>query len=530
MLERKIVTGDAARQDIVEGMQQLARAVAVTYGPVGRMVALEGYDGALPALSRDGLTVARQIVLEDPVQNSAVRIACEAAEKTHESVGDGTTATLLMAASLVREAQRAVVTGNDLNKVCEGIKRGVDTAITHIRDHTTACVTSESVQQVAEVATQHDREIASLLAQAVTRVGQQCVVRVEAGKGRDSKLSIQEGLRIRGVLASQAFVTDEHFVKARLEHPLLMVHEGRLDNPEYLVPVLEYTLEMNKPLVIMASGFSSPVLAMLLENHRQGRVALCPVRLQPSVGGLSDVLDDLAQCSGAKVLGRVGSIPGARPCAADLGCALCIEVSTSESVVILGEKGQPEAVGERIHLLSEALKMMADDGLKESVLERLSMLGSGIALIEVGADSELESSERRRRAYNGLRAIRAAMQDGIVPGGGTAALRAIPAVEQLAMSDDVAVAAGVRSVTQALKTPAMALIANSGVDPEPVVDRIMYGEGLYGYDAARQAYGDLRVFGIVDPALVVTTALQNASSIAIALLRSQGICVMARDA
>jgi chaperonin GroEL len=522
---KRIEFDAAAREALRRGVDQLAGAVRVTLGPRGRNVVIHRRDGA-PTITNDGLTIASEIELENPFENMGVQLVKEVALKTGEVAGDGTTTATVLAHAVVGEGLKAIAAGCNPVAIKRGIERSVAAVVEELRKHSEQVRNRGDIERVAAVSARNDPAVGRLIADALDRVGHQGVVTVEEGRGFEITLEVVEGVRIERGYLSPYFVTDPETMAAELADALLLLTDRKLAGVRELLPAMEHAARLGRPLVVIADDVEGEALATLVVNRLRGTVASVAVRA-PAVGEeRRALLEDLGVLTGATPVfpERGTRLDAVRP--EDLGRVKRVVVDRDSTTLVEGGGRQAE-IRERIARLRRELERSESGFDRERARSRLGRLTGGVAVIQVGAATELEMRHRRSRVEDALAATRSALEEGMVVGGGVALLRAQPAVRALELPGDEAV--GQRIVVRALEEPARQIAINAGVDGSLAVERIRAGHGAFGFNAETGEYGDLAAQGIVDAAKVTRCALQNAASIGSLVLTTDAIVVDAPD-
>ena len=542
MPAKQLLFHDDARERIRRGASRLAEAVKVTLGPRGRTVILEREFGP-PQIVNSGVLVARAIELEDPFENMGAQLLREVAARTSEQAGDGTTTATVLAHAMIEEGQRFLAGGMNPVQVKRGIDRAVDAAVAELRRIARPCAGSQEVAHVASISANNDRSIGELIAQAMDRVGRSGAVTIEDGSGLQSELSVVEGLQFDRGFLSPYFVNDAERQAAVLEDAAILLVDRRLSSVKDLLPLLEEMVKAGRPLLVIAEDADSDALATLVINTIRGTVRSCAVKA-PGFGDRRRAqLQDIAVLTGGTVVSEELGLTLAKATLADLGRARRVEV-TKDDTTLVGGGGAAAAIQERIAQIRKERDAAASDYDREQLDARIAKLSGGVAVVKVGAATETELKERKIRVEDALHATRAAVEEGIVPGGGIALLRARRCIDQPWGEATLDEDSGRRIVHRALEEPLRRIVANAGLEPSVVVDRIEAGpaqpagdgtgfpasgnaagagapgkpdpaeRGVYGYNAATGEYGDLLQMGVIDPAKVTRLALQNAASIA----------------
>ena len=521
MTAKEVLFHDSARARIVRGVNILSNAVKVTLGPKGRNVLLERSFGA-PTITKDGVTVAKEIELKDKFENIGAQIVKQVASKTADVAGDGTTTATVLAQSIVEEGVRYVAAG--LNPM--DLKRGIDKAVARVVDElgkmSKPITTSKEISQVASLSANSDESIGKIIADAMEKVGKEGVITVEDGKSLQNELDVVEGMQFdRGYLSPYFINTPEKQITV-LEDPLILVHDKKISNIRDLLPVLEAAAKAGKPLLIVAEDVEGEALATLVVNAMRGVLKVAAVKAPGFGDRRKAMLEDIAILTGGSVISEETGKKLEKTELADLGSAKRVEVH-KENTIIVGGAGKPELIQARVKAIQAQIEQATSDYDREKLQERVAKLSGGVAVIKVGAATEVEMKEKKDRVDDALHATRAAVAEGIVPGGGVALLRARAALDDL-KGDNSDQDAGIQIVRRALEAPLRCIAANAGDEPSVVVAKVLEGKGNFGYNAATGEYGDLVETGVVDPTKVTRTALQNAASVASLILTTEA-CV-----
>jgi chaperonin GroEL len=524
-MSKRIEFDDAARAALWRGVDQLAGAVRVTLGPRGRNVVMERRAG-YPAITNDGFAIAREIELPDPFENMGVQLLKEVASKTGEAAGDGTTTATVLAHRIVGEGLRAVAAGCHPIAIKRGIEQAVAAVVAELRLHSVKVETRADVARVATVSANHDAAIGELIAEALERVGHQGLVSVEDGHGFETRLEVVEGLRFDRGYLSPYFITDPDRMSATLEDPLVLLTDLKLRSAQQLLPVLERAAGMSRPLLVIGDDVEGEALAMLVVNRLRGTLASIAVKAPSTGDDRRDQLDDLAVITGARLFTIEQGATFAGLEAGDFGRAKRVIVDR-DTTTLVGGGGDQTAIRQRLRWLRRELEKSDSDYDRERLRGRLSRLGAGMGVVQVGAATEIEMHERRSRVEDALAATRAAIEEGVVVGGGVALLRAQPVVEALGLEGEEG--RGRDIVRLALEEPARQIALNAGEEGAVAVEKIRRAGGSVGFDALTGRYVDLMALGIVDAAKVTRVALQNAASIGGLVLTTDAIVVEADD-
>ena len=522
-MAKQLVFEDAARQPLAAGVGKLARAVVSTLGPRGRNAVLDKGWGS-PKITKDGVTVAKEIDLDDPYENLGAQLVKEAASKTNDVAGDGTTTATLLAEAIFREGLKMVAAGADPMSLSRGIHKAVDAVVEAIKKMAVKIdeKSKKEIAQVATIAGNNDPSIGNVLADALLRVGRNGVITVEEGKSSETTFEVVEGMQFDRGYLSPHFVTNQEQQTVEFEKCLILVHEDKISNAKNLVPLLEAVSKEGRPLLIIAEEVEGEALATLVVNKLRGILQVCAVKAPGYGDRRKAMLGDIATLTGAQPIFKDLGVQLDGVKLSDLGTAKKVVV-TSEETTIVGGGGDKKAIEGRAEQIRKEIETTTSDYDREKLQERLAKLAGGVAQISVGAATETEMKERKALFEDAHHATKAALEEGIVPGGGVALLRSAKALEKLSLEGDEAL--GVKIVQQVLDAPLRAIAENAGKEGAVVVNRVRQMKGKAdGYDADKDEYCDLFEAGVVDPAKVVRTALQNAASVA-SLLLTTSCCV-----
>lgn len=511
MSAKDVQFGDVSRTKLFEGVSILANAVKVTLGPKGRNVAFERSFGA-PLVTKDGVTVAKQIELKDKLQNMGAQMVKEVASRTADAAGDGTTTATVLAHSIIKEGLKLVATGMNAMDIKRGIDKAVSATVEELNKISKACDTPTEIHQVASISANGDEEIGALIAKAVQRVGKEGVITVEEAKGLETELDVVEGMQFDRGYLSPYFITNAEKMTTVMETPYILIHEKKLSNLQTILPVLEAVMQTGKPLLIIAEDVEGEALATLVVNKLRGVLNVAAVKAPGFGDRRKAMLDDIAVLTGGTVFSEELGIKLENVTISDLGRANSVKID-KETTTIVDGAGSKEAIAGRIAQLKVQIEDSTSEYDKEKYRERLAKLAGGVAVVKVGGASEIEVKEKKDRVDDALNATRAAVEEGIVPGGGVALLRARNAVRGLkGLNADQD--AGISIVLRALEEPLRQIVINAGGEGSVVVNEVSRGTGAYGYNAATDEYGDLIAQGVIDPTKVTRAALVNAASVA----------------
>jgi chaperonin GroEL len=518
---------DQARQRILDGASTLADAVRVTLGPKSKSVLIQQPYGT-PLVCNDGVTIAKRIKMKDPEEDLGAQILRQAAERTGEAVGDGTTTATLLAHTMFAEGLRNVVAGASAIDLKRGLDRGATAAAEAIRQLSRPIASLTEKAQVATVSAHNDAEIGQLVADAVDRVGAEGVVSVEEARGIETTVDVVEGMQFDRGYLSPYFVTDPEKMEAVLHGPRILVHDKRIGTVKDILPLLEQVMQEGQPILVIAEDVEGEALATLVVNKLRGAFACVAVKAPGFGDRRQELLDDIALVSGAQFISEQVGKSLMNATLADLGSAERVVVD-KDTTTIVGGAGKREAIQARCNEIRRRIGDATSDYDREKLQERLAKLSGGVAVVRVGAPSEAELKSRKEAFEDAISATRAAVEEGIVPGGGVAFLRASAAIECLASQTEGDERTALRILIKALETPTRQIAENSGVDPGVVVDHIRGNTGAFGFDASKGTYGDLIEAGIIDPTKVVRVALQNAVSVAGTLLLAEATVTEVED-
>ena len=511
MSAKDIRFGEDARSRMVKGVNILANAVKATLGPKGRNVVLEKSFGA-PTITKDGVSVAKEIELADKFENMGAQMVKEVASKTSDNAGDGTTTATVLAQAMIREGMKAVAAGMNPMDLKRGMDKAVIAATEELKKISKPCNSSKEIAQVGSISANSDHNIGELIAKAMDKVGKEGVITVEDGSGLDNELDVVEGMQFDRGYLSPYFINNQQSMAADLEDPFILLHDKKISNVRELLPVLEAVAKAGKPLLIVAEEVEGEALATLVVNTIRGIVKVCAVKAPGFGDRRKAMLEDMAILTGGTVISEEVGLALDKATIKDLGRAKKIQVSKENTTIIDGA-GEADGIQARIKQIKAQIEETSSDYDKEKLQERVAKLAGGVAVIKVGAATEVEMKEKKARVEDALHATRAAVEEGIVPGGGVALIRALTAIGSLkGANDDQNV--GVQIALRAMEAPLREIVANCGEEPSVVLNAVKAGNGNYGYNAATSEYGDMVAMGILDPTKVTRTALQNAASIA----------------
>jgi chaperonin GroEL len=511
MAAKDIRFGEDARVRMVRGVNILANAVKATLGPKGRNVVLEKSFGA-PTITKDGVSVAKEIELADKFENMGAQMVKEVASKTSDVAGDGTTTATVLAQALIREGMKAVAAGMNPMDLKRGIDKAVTEATTELKKLSKPCSTSKEIAQVGSISANSDHNIGELIAKAMDKVGKEGVITVEEGSGLENELDVVEGMQFDRGYLSPYFINNQQSMQAELDDPFILLHDKKISNVRELLPVLEGVAKAGKPLLIVAEEVEGEALATLVVNTIRGIVKVCAVKAPGFGDRRKAMLEDMAILTGGTVISEEVGLQLDKATIKDLGRAKKIQVSKENSTIIDGA-GNADAIQARIKQIKAQIEETTSDYDREKLQERVAKLAGGVAVIKVGAATEVEMKEKKARVEDALHATRAAVEEGIVPGGGVALLRAKAAIANLKGANEDQ-NHGIAIALRAMEAPLREIVTNAGDEPSVILNKVLEQSGNYGYNAANGEFGDMVQFGILDPTKVTRTALQNAASIA----------------
>ena len=521
MSAKKISFDQEAREAIKKGVQKLARAVKVTLGPRGRNVILEKSFGA-PTVTKDGVTVAKEIELEDSYENMGAQMVKEVASKTSENAGDGTTTATVLAEAIYDEGLKNVTAGANPIGLQRGINKAVKALVGGLQELSIEIKETEEIAQVGAIAANNAAEIGTMIAEAMEKVGKDGVITVEEGQSLDTTVSLHEGMQFDKGYLSPHFVTSSEDMICELEDPFILIHEKKLGAIKDIVPLLEKVAQAGKPIGIIAEDVEGEALATLVINKLRGTFSCCAVKAPGFGDRRKAMLEDIATLTGGKAIFEDLGVDLSNIKVTDLGSAKKVVIEKDQCTIIEGA-GTSDAIKGRIGQIKKELENSSSDYDKEKLQERLAKLVGGVAQINVGAATEIEMKEKKARVEDALHAVRAATEDGIVPGGGVALLRAVSALDELDIDGDTEEAIGIDIVRRAIEAPIRQIAENAGLDGAVIAEQVKSAKGNSGFNALTGEHVDMVEAGIIDPAKVTRSALENAASIAGLLLTTEAI-------
>ena len=511
MSAKDVKFGDSARVKMLQGVNILADAVKVTLGPKGRNVVLDKSFGA-PTVTKDGVSVAKEIELEDKFENMGAQMVKQVSSQTSDEAGDGTTTATVLAQSIVNEGHKSVAAGMNPMDLKRGIDKAIATAVQFVEKLSVPCSDDNTIAQVGTISANGDQDVGGIIAEAMEKVGKEGVITVEEGNGIDNELDVVEGMQFDRGYLSPYFVTNQDNMTSELENPFILLHDKKISNIRDMLPLLESVAKAGRPLLIIAEDIEGDARATLVVNNLRGAVKAAACKAPGFGDRRKAMLEDIAILTGGTVISEeVGlSLEGAT--IEDLGTAKRVSLDKDNTTIVDGA-GDQKAIVSRVNQIRTQIEDTSSDYDREKLQERVAKLAGGVAVIKVGAGSEIEMKEKKARVEDALHSTRAAVKEGIVPGGGVALVRALESLTKLkGDNDDQNV--GINIVRKAFETPLRQIAANAGEESSVIVANVIAGEGSYGFNAANGEYGDMIEMGILDPAKVTRTALQAAGSVA----------------
>jgi chaperonin GroEL len=519
-MAKQITFSEDARHAILKGVDQLANAVKVTLGPKGRNVVIEKKFGS-PLITKDGVTVAKEIELKDPLENLGAQMVKEVASKTNDVAGDGTTTATVLAQAIYREGIKNVVAGAKPMEIKRGIDKAVIAVIEKLAEISKPIQDKKEIAQVGAISANNDFEIGDIIADAMDKVGKDGVITIEENKSTDTILEVVEGMQFDRGYLSPYFVTDADNMEAILENPYLLILDSKVSSMKDILPVLEQLAKQNAPFLIIAEDVEGEALATLVVNRLRGTLNCCAVKAPGFGDRRKEMLKDIAILTGGKVISEETGMNINQVSLNDLGRAKKVVVDKENTTIVEGA-GSAEDIQARVNMIKKQADDTSSDYDKEKLQERLAKLSGGVAVIKVGAATETEMKEKKARVEDALSATKAAVEEGIVPGGGVALVRALKALNGMKLSDDQQV--GVELIKKALTSPLSQIVANAGFDPAIIVNEISKSKSnTYGFNAATEKYMDMFEAGVIDPTKVTRSALQNAASVASLMITTEAL-------
>ena len=511
MAAKEVSFNDEARQRMFRGVNVLANAVKATLGPKGRNAIIEKSFGA-PTITKDGVSVAKEIELQDKLENMGAQLVKEVASNTADEAGDGTTTATVLAQAIIREGLKAVAVGANPMDLKRGIDKATAAAVEELRKLSIPCKDSKAISQVATISANADEDVGKIIADAMAKVGKEGVITIEEGSGLENQLDVVEGMQFDRGYLSPYFITDQQAQSAELDKPYLLLVDKKLSNIRELLPILETVAKASRPLLIVAEDVEGEALATLVVNTLRGIVKVAAVKAPGFGDRRKAMLQDIALLTGASVISEELGLTLEKATLDSLGEAKKVVVEKENTTIIDGA-GKPADIKARVASIRQQIEETTSDYDREKLQERVAKLSGGVAVLKVGAATEVEMKEKKARVEDALHATRAAVEEGVVPGGGVALVRAVKAVEKLSAHNEDQ-AHGIKILTRALEEPLRQIVANAGDDAAVVLNRVRDAKSNFGYNAATGEFGDMIELGILDPTKVTRLALQNAASVA----------------
>src|SRR5213595_1336510 len=520
MPAKEVLFHENARHKMMVGVNVLANAVKATLGPKGRNVVLERSFGA-PTITKDGVSVAKEIELKDKFENMGAQMVKEVASKTSDVAGDGTTTATVLAQSIVKEGFKFVAAGMNPMDLKRGIDKAVIAVVEELKNISKPCTTSKEIAQVGAISANADEAIGKTIAEAMDKVGKEGVITVEDGKGLENELELVEGMQFDRGYISPYFINNPDKQVAVLEDPFILLHDKKISNIRDLLPVLEQVAKAGRPLLIIAEDVDGEALATLVVNNLRGILKTTAVKAPGFGDRRKAMLEDIAILTGGTVIAEELGLKLENAQLKDLGRAKRVEIAKEDTTIIDGA-GKEENIKARVESIRKQVEEATSDYDKEKLQERVAKLAGGVAVIKVGAATEVEMKEKKARVEDALHATRAAVEEGVVPGGGVAYIRARGALDKI-KGENPDQEAGIKIIRRALEEPLRMIVANAGAEPSVVMNKIMEGKGNFGFNGQTEQFGDLVEMGVLDPTKVSRTALQNAASVAGLLLTTEAM-------
>jgi chaperonin GroEL len=526
MSAKDVKFGDSARAKMMVGVNVLADAVKVTLGPKGRNVVIDKSYGS-PHITKDGVTVAKEITLKDKFENMGAQLVREVASKTADIAGDGTTTATVLAQSILNEGMKAVAAGMNPMDLKRGIDKAVRVAVAEIKNISTPASDKKAIAQVGSISANSDTTIGDLIAEAMEKVGKEGVITVEEGSGFDDTLDVVEGMQFDRGYISPYFANKPDTLTAELDNPLILLVDKKIGNIRDLIPTLEAVAKSGKPLLLIAEDIEGEALATLVVNNMRGIIKVCAVKAPGFGDRRKAMLQDIATLTGATVISEEIGLSLETAQLTDLGSARKVTVGKENTVIVDGA-GQKAEIESRVQTIRRQIEEATSDYDREKLQERVAKLAGGVAVIKIGAATEIEMKEKKDRVDDALHATRAAVEEGVVAGGGVALVRAVAALDGLkGINDDQT--AGINILRRAMESPLRQIVTNAGEEASVVVNAVKNGTGNFGYNAATGEYGDMIEMGILDPAKVTRSALEHAASVAGLMLTTEAMITDAAD-
>jgi len=520
MAAKEVLFGQDARARMLRGVNILANAVKETLGPKGRNVIIDRAFGA-PTVTKDGVTVAKEIELEDKFENMGAAMVKEVASKTSDDAGDGTTTATVLAQAIFREGLKAVAAGHNPMDIKRGIDKAAVAAVQALKAQSKPCADSKAIAQVGTISANADESIGQIIADAMEKVGKEGVITVEEGSSIENELELVEGMQFDRGYLSPYFINNKEDMTAELENPFVLLYDKKISNIRDMLPVLEEVAKAGRPLLVIAEDVEGEALATLVVNNIRGVLKAASVKAPGFGDRRKAMLQDIAILTGGQVIAEEVGLSLEKTTLKDLGSAKKVVIAKEDTTIIEGA-GETAAIKARVEELRKQIADTTSDYDREKLEERVAKLAGGVAVVKVGAATEIEMKEKKARVEDALHATRAAVEEGVVPGGGVSLLRTKPAIEKVKGDNDDQ-QMGIKILLRAVEEPLRQIVRNAGVEPSIVVNKVAEGKAAFGYNAATEEYGDMLNMGILDPTKVSRTALQNAVSVASLLLTTEAM-------
>ncbi|MCK5877025.1 MAG: chaperonin GroEL, partial [Candidatus Marithrix sp.] len=511
MMAKEVRFSDDARQHMIKGVAILANAVKITLGPKGRNVVLDKSFGS-PTVTKDGVSVAKEIDLENKFENMGAQMVKEVASQTSDAAGDGTTTATVLAQSVLIEGMKAVAAGMNPMDLKRGINKATAAAVEELKKLSEPCADDKAIAQVGTISANSDNAIGDIIAQAMGKVGKEGVITVEEGSALDNELDVVEGMQFDRGYLSPYFVTDQQTMTTELEGPMILLHDKKISNIREMLPILEGVAKAGKSLIVIAEDVDGEALATLVVNTIRGVVKVAAVKAPGFGDRRKAMLQDIAILTGGQVISEEVGLSLEKTTLEDLGSAKRVTISKENTTIIDGA-GDGKAIEDRVNQIRAQIEDATSDYDREKLQERVAKLAGGVAVIKVGAATEVEMKEKKARVEDALHATRAAVEEGVVPGGGVALVRALNGIKDLT-GDNEDQNVGIKIALRAMEEPLRQIVTNAGQEASVILNEVKNNSGNYGYNAATEEYGDMVAMGILDPTKVTRSALQNAASIA----------------
>jgi len=525
-MAKDIKFGDSARQKLLAGVNILADAVKVTLGPKGRNVVLDKSFGA-PTVTKDGVSVAKEIELEDKFENMGAQMVKEVASQTSDVAGDGTTTATVLAQAILNEGLKSVAAGMNPMDLKRGVDKAVIALVAEVGKLSTPCTDSKAIGQVGTISANSDEQVGEIIAEAMDKVGKEGVITVEDGSGLENELDVVEGMQFDRGYLSAYFINNQDSMSADLENPLILLVDKKISNIRDMLPLLEGVAKAGRPLLVIAEDVEGEALATLVVNNMRGIVKVSAVKAPGFGDRRKAMLEDIAILTGGTVISEEVGLNLEGATIEDLGSAKRVQISKENTTIIDGA-GDGKTIEGRVNQIRAQIEETSSDYDREKLQERVAKLAGGVAVIKVGAGTEIEMKEKKARVEDALYSTRAAVEEGVVPGGGVALVRALQSVEGL-VGDNEDQNVGIALLLRAVTTPLRQIVANAGEEASVVLDKIRAGEGNFGFNAATGEYGDMIEMGILDPAKVTRTAIQAAGSVAGLMITTEAMVTELAD-